>query len=173
MICLIPVIVRSKLKAYIVNQCWLIAARKIVAHSLAIFWQSAYCNFKTRVHRTRSSKFREKSRGCIFYIFVVRQLNQLYIHSQHSCIFISSDKLWCDFINIELRLLEYDFSYLSCFRVIIFEAYFTKATSTPIKKCFVRVFLLRENNLIYVYAFRYTTQDISPFIDFVFNFHSL
>ena len=90
MICLIPVIVRSKLKAYIVNQCWLIAARKIVAHSLEIFWQSAYCNFKTRVHRTRSSKFREKSRGCIFYIFVVRQLNQLYMHSQHSCIFISS-----------------------------------------------------------------------------------
>ena len=89
MICLIPVIVRRKLKAYIVNQCWLIAAKKIVAHSLAIFWQSAYCNLKTRVHRTRSSKFREKSRGCIFYIFVVRQLNQLYIHSQHSCIFIS------------------------------------------------------------------------------------
>ena len=138
-----PAIVRSKLKAYIVNQCWLIAAKKIVAHSLAIFWQSAYCNFKTRVHRTRSSKFREKSRGCIFYIFVVRQLNQLYIHSQHSCIFISSNiwnkwmiwSNWFHFIIIELRLLEYDFSYLSCFRVIIFEAYFTKATSTPIKKC--------------------------------------
>ena len=77
------------------------------------------------------------------------------------------------FQHYRIKVLEYDFSYLSCFRVIIFEAYFTKATSTPIKKCFVRVFRLRENDLIYVYAFRYTTQDISPFIDFVFNYHSL